>query len=296
MSSLHFLPTGGRFSHTRTDNFVEAIQREEVEKVGPADYHPIVTKSFERLPEGGRFQQSNSKSLLEWEQYRAAQIPGPGEYAPKALPSDGGVINKDKSKTNIEQIIYDAEQLPGPGQYEHKSMPLPQGGRVSKSNARSEFEETIHRGSQLPGPGEYDYPRWPSPSHGRYASPTDAKGMVDHLHRPPPDGEDPGPRPMPSLDIYRDGTFRLAPKELEQTMRSNTKKLAKAGKKEKIMSHQDKDQFAQARIRAAQKKGEGTAEDAINAIFDHLSNTKSKVRPRLPAFHVLLTVRIRADV
>ena len=278
MSTGHFLPSGGRFTLSKSKSFVEQIQHAEADKPGPGTYDPVEDRTFDRLPQGGHFNQSNAKSQLEWTVYYSSQLPGPGEYAPKKLSSDGGIINKNRSKSNLEQVIHDAEQVPGPGTYEHESMPLPQGGRVSKSNARSEFEETIHRGSKLPGPGEYDFPRWPAPSHGRFSSPADASSIVDHLHKPGSGGgEDPGPRPIPTLDIYRDGSFRLPRKELEQSMRAQTKQLKQSGKKEKLVKHTTAGEFAQARIREAQKRGEGTAEEAIACIFDHLEYTKGKV-------------------
>ena len=44
--------------------------------------------------------------------------------------------------------------------------------------------------------------------------------MVDHLHKHDPEKhgpDDPGPRPTPSLDVYRDGSFRLDAKERRQS-------------------------------------------------------------------------------
>jgi hypothetical protein len=215
----HFLPMGGRFSSTQSGSFVEETMAEEATKPGPGTYEPVMDKTFDRLPKGGRFMQSSSKSQLDWAIYNAAQLPGPGEYAPKRLSSDGGVINKDKSKSALDWVIYHAEQLPGPGAYEHKSMPLPEGGRFNVSQAKSLLDQTVHDAKHLPGPSDYDFPRWPSPSHGRFSSPADVRGMVDHLHKHDPEKhgpEDPGPRPTPSLDIYRDGSFRMSAQERGQ--------------------------------------------------------------------------------
>lgn len=215
----HFLPTGGRFSSTQSLGFVEQLMDEEARKPGPGQYNPVMDKTFDRLPDGGRFQPSASKSQLDWIVHNAAQLPGPGEYAPKRLSSDGGVINKSKSKTSLDWVVYYAEQVPGPGAYEHKSMPLPEGGRFGVSKAKSQLEQTVFDAARLPGPGEYDFPRWPSPSHGLFSSPADIHGMVDHLHKHDPAKHgpgDPGPRPTPSLDIYRDGSFRLSPAERGQ--------------------------------------------------------------------------------
>ena len=50
-----------------------------------------------------------------------------------------------------------------------------------------------------------------------------------------------------------------------------------SAKKEQLVQHTTKEQFAQQRIREAQMRGEGSAKEAIACIFDHLSKTKSKV-------------------
>eukprot|EP01045_Picozoa_sp_COSAG04_P047728 COSAG04_NODE_17962_length_455_cov_0.578652_1_plen_111_part_10 len=111
MSTGHFLPSGGRFTLSKSKTFVEQIQHAEADKPGPGTYDPVEDRTFDRLPQGGHFNQSNAKSQLEWTVYYQSQLPGPGEYAPKKLSSDGGIINKNRSKSNLEQVIHDAEQV-----------------------------------------------------------------------------------------------------------------------------------------------------------------------------------------
>lgn len=277
----HFLPLGGRFSRTQTANVIEEVMDNAMGKPGPGTYNPVMDKTFDRLPDGGRFMQSNSKSQLDWTIHNAAQLPGPGEYAPKNLSSDGGIVDTNRAKSSLDWVIYYAEQTPGPGAYQHTSMPMPEGGRFNISTSKSQLEQTVHDAKKMPGPGEYDFPRWPSPSHGRFSSPADVMGMVDHLHEydPERDGpDDPGPRPAPSLDMYRDGTFRMSTKERgEATMKSLSSSIQPGGKKKQLVKYTTNKEFAQQRIAKAQSKGQGTAKEAISAIFDHLTKSKAKV-------------------
>ena len=271
MADLSFLPYGGRFKQTKTRNFIEDVIVVESQKPGPGSYNPV-QQSFERLPQGGRFFQSNPKSDIDWLIYESKNRPGPGEYAPKQLSSDGGVISQARSKSALDWVIYHAEQTPGPGQYETAGMPLPEGGRFNISNAKSELDQVVFDASRAPGPAQYDFPRWPSPSHGRFAAPMDQHSLLDHLA--PKDGSVP-PRPMSTLDQYRDNSFKLPPSERRRRAKEAIARSTKLT--EKIVEKHTNKEFAAQRIEKARRKGQGTAEDAIDQIFDHLARTKSKV-------------------
>jgi hypothetical protein len=265
-----FLPQGGRFNMTKSPTFVEAIMHGEAQKPGPGTYNPVQRK----LPEGGRFNRSNPKSDIDWLVHYAKDRPGPGEYAPKRLSSDGGIISRARTKSALEWQVHRASQLPGPGQYAHDSMPLPEGGRFNRSRSKSALDTLVQRASRTPGPGEYDAPRWPCPSHGRFAAPKDAHALLDHLA--PQAGADLATvRPFSTLDQYRDGSFRLAPAEKRKQVEASLRRAAELG--QKMVGRHTREHFAQLRIERAKLKGQGTAEDAIDQIFDFLDSTRAKV-------------------
>ena len=280
----HSLPRGGRFNVHRPKSFIDDVYSEEIEKVGPADYHPQHPNLG--LPNGGRFNISNAKSDIEWLVHVHKSQPGPADYDPLPLPRDGGIISRAKPKTSIEWTIYRAEQLPGPGAYEVGTvddprgpygLQLPEGGRFNISQAKSELEYIEFKGAQEPGPGSYDNPRWPCPSTGQLGSFQEVI-RPDHLHR---DQSKPA-RTYSSLDVYRDGSFRQSQAErVAERSRSSMgdsevedRLGRRASSRVSLLEIKTAEDYKRERAAAAKT---GSAEEAIDMIFDFLERSRMKV-------------------